>query len=129
MLCIGRQRVPGFLWLRYVMYVMMYVLISVNADASPTPLLITPLIKAGRIIEARSLSRVVIDSISMGHSGFFSVPTASGKNLNHLFAWYQPCLEECDENTPLIHYFNGGPGTTYPALYCTAYFTFPTDSQ
>ena len=81
------------------------------AVVSAEPLLLTPLLRAGRLKEARSLSKVTIDGISMGHSGFFSVPTSTGRNTNHLFFWYQPCLEECHETTPLIHYFNGGPGS------------------
>ena len=75
------------------------------------PLMITPLVKSGRFEEARALSQVTIDNISMGHSGFFSVPSATGRNTNHLFAWYQPCIEGCSDDTPLIHYFNGGPGS------------------
>jgi vitellogenic carboxypeptidase-like protein len=75
------------------------------------PLLLTPLLKAGKLEEARQLSAVTIDGIEMGHTGFFSVPSASGLSTNHLFAWYQPCIENCDSNSPLIHYFNGGPGS------------------
>ena len=75
------------------------------------PLMLTPLLRAGRIQEAVELSRVTIDGVRMGHAGFFSVPSASRNNTNHLFAWYQPCLEGCTNTTALIHYFNGGPGS------------------
>eukprot|EP00933_Yihiella_yeosuensis_P049679 TRINITY_DN4686_c0_g1_i1.p1 TRINITY_DN4686_c0_g1~~TRINITY_DN4686_c0_g1_i1.p1 ORF type:complete len:590 (+),score=94.94 TRINITY_DN4686_c0_g1_i1:69-1772(+) len=76
------------------------------------PLLLTPLIQAGEFQKAREVSKVFIDGTSMGHSGFLAVPSASGKRTNQLFVWFQPCLDGCDASTtPLIQWFNGGPGS------------------
>lgn len=75
-------------------------------------LLLTPLIEAGKLQEARDASRVVVDGVPLGHSGYFSVPSASGLNTNQLFAWFQPCLDTCDPGVaPFIQWFNGGPGS------------------
>ena len=81
----------------------------VAPDAAP--LMLTALLEEGRTAEARAASRVVVHGVALGHSGYFSVPSASGRNTNHLFTWYQPC-EGCDPRTaPLIQWFNGGPGS------------------
>ena len=81
------------------------------ATAAAGPLMLTPLLRAGQLEQARQQSAITIDGLSMGHSGFFSVPSSSGQNTNHFFSWYQPCIEDCNAGTPLIHYFNGGPGS------------------
>lgn len=36
------------------------------------PLMLTPLLRAGRIQEAVELSRVTIDGVRMGHAGYYS---------------------------------------------------------
>lgn len=82
------------------------------APVAGTPLLLTPLLADDRLQEARELSKVTIDNISMGHSGYFTVPLESGKR-NHMYFWYVPCLE-CDAESlgsaPLVQWFQGGPG-------------------
>eukprot|EP00929_Paragymnodinium_shiwhaense_P079768 TRINITY_DN41582_c0_g1_i1.p1 TRINITY_DN41582_c0_g1~~TRINITY_DN41582_c0_g1_i1.p1 ORF type:complete len:550 (-),score=93.46 TRINITY_DN41582_c0_g1_i1:385-2034(-) len=76
------------------------------------PLLLSPLIEAGKLEEARDASRIEIDGQFLGHSGYFSVDSASGKNTNQMFTWFQPCHDGCDPATaPLIQWFNGGPGS------------------
>jgi len=89
------------------------------AAAAGEPLLLTPLLQAGKQQEARERSAVTVAGQAMGHAGFFSTPSASGKNVNNFFFWFQPCLEGCDAATaPLIQWFQGGPGapSTFGAL-------------
>eukprot|EP00929_Paragymnodinium_shiwhaense_P000209 TRINITY_DN100455_c0_g1_i1.p1 TRINITY_DN100455_c0_g1~~TRINITY_DN100455_c0_g1_i1.p1 ORF type:complete len:532 (-),score=68.16 TRINITY_DN100455_c0_g1_i1:317-1912(-) len=79
--------------------------------AEAEPLLLTPLLQAGKIEEARKLSRVEVDGQYLGHSGYFSVPSSSGKNLNHMFVWFQPCQNGCDPvKAPFLQWVDGGPG-------------------
>eukprot|EP00927_Polykrikos_kofoidii_P035879 TRINITY_DN30383_c0_g1_i1.p1 TRINITY_DN30383_c0_g1~~TRINITY_DN30383_c0_g1_i1.p1 ORF type:complete len:574 (-),score=72.68 TRINITY_DN30383_c0_g1_i1:340-1977(-) len=89
-----------------------WLLCSMPLLAASRPLLLTPLIESGDLEKAREASRIVIDDRYMGHSGYFSVPSASGRNVNNLFTWFQPCLDGCHPGeTPLIQWFNGGPGS------------------
>ena len=75
-------------------------------------LLLTQLVREGRSSEARMLSRVVVNNIFLGHTGFFAVNASSGQRTNQMFFWFQPCSDGCDPHTaPLIQWFNGGPGS------------------
>ena len=77
---------------------------------SQSPLLMSALLREGRLDEARARSRVEVDGVFLGHSGFFAVP--SGNYTNQLFFWLQPCSNGCDPvTTPLVQWFNGGPGS------------------
>eukprot|EP01001_Neometanema_parovale_P008646 NODE_4912_length_1001_cov_131.351936_g4705_i0.p1 GENE.NODE_4912_length_1001_cov_131.351936_g4705_i0~~NODE_4912_length_1001_cov_131.351936_g4705_i0.p1 ORF type:complete len:333 (+),score=89.62 NODE_4912_length_1001_cov_131.351936_g4705_i0:52-999(+) len=72
------------------------------------PLLLSPLIAKGMIAQARNYS--TIDG-GLGHSGFLTVPSASGKQNNNMFFWYQPCSKGCNPSTaPFILWLQGGPG-------------------
>jgi len=77
------------------------------------PLLLTPIMAEGKgAALARELSRVTIDNKTYGHSGYFSVPAEHKPHLNnHIFFWYQPCLDGCDETkAPFLVWLQGGPG-------------------
>mmetsp|Transcript_21395 Transcript_21395/g.63961 ORF Transcript_21395/g.63961 Transcript_21395/m.63961 type:complete len:408 (+) Transcript_21395:392-1615(+) len=65
--------------------------------------------RRGEHARAREASAVVVDGAFLGHTGFFAVPARGGRT-NQFFAWYQPCAA-CDEGAPLLHWFNGGPGS------------------
>ncbi|XP_027206618.2 probable serine carboxypeptidase CPVL [Penaeus vannamei] len=71
------------------------------------PLFLTPLLEAGKVKEARSLSRV-----SMGHrhghsfSGYFTVNKEYNSNL---FFWFFPSRSK-PENAPVLVWLQGGPG-------------------
>lgn len=100
------------------MLVCAYVL-ALAAVAQAEPLMLTPLLKAGKLKEAREQSQVVVDGESLGNSGFFSVASESGKNTNNFFFWFQPCLDGCDpKSTPLVQWMQGGPGapSTFGAM-------------
>jgi hypothetical protein len=78
--------------------------------AATEPLLLTPLIKAKKIAEARSQSAVTVDGISLGHSGFITVDSPSKKKDNNIFTWFQPCSKGCGPSAPFVMWFQGGPG-------------------
>jgi len=88
--------------------------------AAAEPLLLTPLIKAGKLEEARESSQVQVNNgTRVGHSGYFSVPSASGKNTNNFFFWFQPCTGNCTPSSaPLVQWMQGGPGapSTFGAM-------------
>eukprot|EP01061_Rhynchopus_euleeides_P014186 TRINITY_DN2463_c1_g2_i1.p1 TRINITY_DN2463_c1_g2~~TRINITY_DN2463_c1_g2_i1.p1 ORF type:complete len:544 (+),score=226.22 TRINITY_DN2463_c1_g2_i1:55-1632(+) len=82
-----------------------------KSSQAGTPLLITPLIKEGKLEEARNLSAVTYDGKNLGHTGFITVPSASGKNTNNMFFWIVPCTGGCDVKTsPFTMWMQGGPG-------------------
>eukprot|EP00928_Gymnodinium_smaydae_P032422 TRINITY_DN23485_c0_g2_i1.p1 TRINITY_DN23485_c0_g2~~TRINITY_DN23485_c0_g2_i1.p1 ORF type:complete len:551 (-),score=57.79 TRINITY_DN23485_c0_g2_i1:154-1764(-) len=87
-------------------------LLAIASDAVAKPLSLSEYLREGRLHAAREDSRIEIEGRFMGYSGFFAAPSASGQNVNHFFTWFQPCLDGCDpSSTPLIHWFNGGPGS------------------
>ncbi|EOD07191.1 hypothetical protein EMIHUDRAFT_198523 [Emiliania huxleyi CCMP1516] len=82
------------------------------APDAPSPLLLTPMLEAGKALEAREVSKVVIDGAFKGHAGYLSVASASGKRTNHLWFWYQPCRNGCTHGEAILtQYFAGGPGS------------------
>ena len=81
-----------------------------------SPLLLSPLLAAGNFSAARQRSRIVVDGIDLGHSGYFSVKTASGVNTNNFFTWYQPAGQVANlSEAPLLLWLQGGPGA--PSSY------------
>jgi carboxypeptidase C (cathepsin A) len=74
------------------------------------PLLLTPLLRENKTAEARSASTVTVGEIALGHSGFFTVDSPSGKKDNNIFTWFQPCSKGCDPSAPFVMWFQGGPG-------------------
>ena len=80
------------------------------------PLMLSPFVQQGNILQGQSEAKIKIDDIDLGYSGFFSVPSASGKNTNNLFTWYQPC-QSCANvsEAPLLLWLQGGPGA--PSSY------------
>lgn len=84
---------------------------SAVALGAATPLLLSPLIKAGQLSEARTASVVKgPNGTMMGNSGFMTVPSKSGKQNNNIFFWLQPCLDGCNADTPFLLWLQGGPG-------------------
>jgi len=78
--------------------------------ANAEPLLLTPLLKAGKLSEARNASAIQVGDISLGHSGYFTVDSTSGKQENNIFTWFQPCSDGCAPTDPFVMWFQGGPG-------------------
>ncbi len=84
-----------------------------------TPLLLSPLVHKGQYATARTLSKATLHGVDLGHSGFLTAPSASGKNFNNLFVWYQPCTACANISAaPLVLFLQGGPGapSTYGSL-------------
>ena len=55
-------------------------IVATVAVASATPLLLTPLLEQKKLAEARNLSKITVGKgVHMGNSGFFTVPTETGK--------------------------------------------------
>ncbi|EEC19540.1 serine carboxypeptidase, putative, partial [Ixodes scapularis] len=80
-------------------------------DPENQPLFLTPLIEAGRLDEAKSLSRVgslgdVEDVPS--YAGFLTVQPDMGSNM---FFWFFPA-KESSETAPVILWLSGGPGSS-----------------
>ena len=72
------------------------------------PLYITPLIRAGKLEEARHKSRVVgaPDGPDMGEAGFLTTDEETGKNM---FYWYFEA-QSGNKQAPLLVWLQGGPG-------------------
>ena len=72
------------------------------------PLYLSPLIKAGKLDEARSMSEV--DSTAFlgikSHSGYLTVNETCGSNM---FFWYFPTTS-ADPKAPVLLWLQGGPG-------------------
>ncbi|KAG7154151.1 probable serine carboxypeptidase CPVL [Homarus americanus] len=71
------------------------------------PLFLTPLLEAGKIKEARSLSRVSLGH-RYGHS-FSGFLTVNKKYDSNLFFWFFPARVRAD-NAPVMVWLQGGPG-------------------
>merc|ERR1711871_516188 len=87
-------------------------LAALSQIASSSPLLLTPLLKAGRIKDARSMAKITLNGTDFGYSGHFSVTAEHVKSYtNNIWTWYQPCRNGCDASTaPLLIWLQGGPG-------------------
>ncbi|XP_049525024.1 LOW QUALITY PROTEIN: venom serine carboxypeptidase [Dermacentor silvarum] len=82
-----------------------------NDDDAGQPLFLTPLIKEGKLEEAKSKSKVGplgADREVPGYSGYITVNPQYNSNL---FFWFVPSLSDPD-NAPVILWMQGGPGTT-----------------
>lgn len=82
--------------------------------------LLSSLIKSGNYAAARAQSAIggTAAGPGLGYSGFISVPSASGRNTNNLFFWYQPCSACNISTSEFIMWMQGGPGapSSYGAL-------------
>lgn len=81
----------------------------INGDPG-SPLILTPLIKAGNIKEAQAAARVTLDDFknTPSYSGYFTV----NENFNsNLFFWYFPATID-PKNAPVLLWLQGGPGAT-----------------
>nr|AYV88994.1 serine carboxypeptidase CPVL [Tetranychus truncatus] len=79
---------------------------NVQCSSSKEGLLLTPLIKAGRIAEARSSARVVLPNAPQveSYSGYLTVNKETGSNL---FFWFFPSK---NSSVPVALWLQGGPG-------------------
>eukprot|EP01012_Entosiphon_sulcatum_P010593 TRINITY_DN1622_c0_g1_i1.p1 TRINITY_DN1622_c0_g1~~TRINITY_DN1622_c0_g1_i1.p1 ORF type:complete len:521 (-),score=79.60 TRINITY_DN1622_c0_g1_i1:16-1578(-) len=102
------------------MAITVLLLALVAHGALSEPLLLTPLIRAGRLQDARNLSVINSEAGYLGHSGFFTVNSSQpAKQSNNMFFWFQPCTSNCDpQKAPFILWFQGGPGgpSTFGAM-------------
>lgn len=75
-----------------------------------SPLILTPLIKAGQIAEAQAAAVVKLDDFSdlQSYSGYFTVNEQFSSNL---FFWYFPARID-PKNAPVVLWLQGGPGAT-----------------
>ena len=92
------------------------VAIGAASSAAAEGLLLSPLVRAGKLAEARALSEVTvgngIDKTKYGYAGYFSVPAQHDADReNHIYFWYQPC-SECNSpsEAPFLVWLQGGPG-------------------
>lgn len=94
--------------LKYLIVVCIYLTVYVACD----PLLLTPLIERGEIAKAREASKINVDDVFAGHSGYFTVPSRMpSKQSNNVFTWLQPCTNGCNPVTaPFVLWLQGGPG-------------------
>lgn len=83
--------------------------LSKNADPG-SPLILTPLIKAGRIKEAQTAASVSLDEFrnTPSYSGYFTV---NEQYYSNLFFWYFPATVD-PQNAPVVLWLQGGPGAT-----------------
>ena len=71
------------------------------------PLLLSPLIKAGKLQEARERAAVIgPNGEPMGESGFL---TTDAEKSKHMFYWFFPA-QSGDPGAPLVVWLQGGPG-------------------
>lgn len=83
--------------------------VSGTIDGDPgQPLLLTPLLEAGKIEEARSLSEVHLADFKnvTSYSGYFTVNKQHDSNT---FFWFFPAEENYD-NAAVLLWLQGGPG-------------------
>lgn len=75
-----------------------------------SPLILTPLIKLGKIKEARAAASVTLDDFKnlQSYSGYFTVNDAFSSNL---FFWFFPARINA-KNAPVVLWLQGGPGAT-----------------
>lgn len=68
------------------------------------PLMLTPLIKQGKLAEARARSQVTgTDGEDMGHAGFLTTDESTGK---HMFYWYFEA-QDGNKSAPLLVWLQG----------------------
>ena len=77
-------------------------------DDETQPLMLSPLIRQGRLAEARARSRVVEPHSGepMGEAGFLTTDEATAK---HMFYWFFEA-QSGDPDAPLVVWLQGGPG-------------------
>ncbi|XP_050304829.1 venom serine carboxypeptidase-like [Anthonomus grandis grandis] len=81
-----------------------------SGDDPGVPLLLTPLIEAGKIDDAQMASEVYFNGFlkKISYSGFFTVDKLYNSNM---FFWFFPC-ESNYENASIILWLQGGPGAS-----------------
>ena len=79
-----------------------------DGNAPTEPLMLSPLIRQGRLAEARARSRVVEPQSGepMGEAGFLTTDEATAK---HMFYWFFEA-QSGDPDAPLVVWLQGGPG-------------------
>ena len=84
-------------------------LLTLSSSCLCSPVMLTPLIEAGNISLARTLSQVKEPNLYNGtsHAGYLTVDNKLG---NHLFFWFFPSME--NSSAPLVVWLNGGPGVS-----------------
>ncbi|KAF6024489.1 CPVL [Bugula neritina] len=85
--------------------------LGVVGEGDPgNPLYLTPLIKAGKLDEAKAQSKVgPLPNISLtSHAGYLTVNESCDSNM---FFWFFPA-ESGDPNAPVLLWLQGGPGGT-----------------
>uniref|UniRef100_A0A023GNB6 Carboxypeptidase n=1 Tax=Amblyomma triste TaxID=251400 RepID=A0A023GNB6_AMBTT len=82
-----------------------------NGDDVGETLFLTPLIEAGKLDEAKSLSKVGpigADHEVLTYAGYITLNKQFNSNL---FFWFAPSMSD-PENAPVVMWLQGGPGTT-----------------
>jgi len=81
---------------------------AADPDDETQPLMLSPLIRQGRLAEARARSRVVEPQSGepMGEAGFLTTDEATAK---HMFYWFFEA-QSGDPAAPLVVWLQGGPG-------------------
>ncbi|KAL3211785.1 hypothetical protein MRX96_036262 [Rhipicephalus microplus] len=80
-------------------------------DVTGEALFLTPLIKEGKLDEAKSKSKVGVLGADIEVPGFSGYITVNPQYNSNLFFWFVPSLSD-PENAPVILWMQGGPGTT-----------------
>ncbi|XP_045459162.1 venom serine carboxypeptidase-like [Melitaea cinxia] len=76
------------------------------------PLLLTPLIEAKKIEEARRAAYVDPDSVLPGMDSYAGYLTVNKEYNANLWFWYFPVADKSVEETPWIIWLQGGPGAS-----------------
>ncbi|XP_041985550.1 uncharacterized protein LOC121737884 [Aricia agestis] len=75
------------------------------------PLLLSPLIEANKLVEARNAAKVD-SALFMGRESYSGYLTVNKQYNSNLFFWYFPAPGRAAGETPLILWLQGGPGAS-----------------